>query len=160
MNKTKKITLSGIFAALIFLATAYLLHIPTGTGYVHLGDTFIFLAACILPLHYAMMAAVIGAGLADLVSGAVIWIIPTIIIKPLMVLIFFKKQKNIINKRNIIVAIIACFIGIIGYLIAEIILFMDIRVAILGIPMGLIQPIGSFIGFIIIGKIIDKIKQI
>ena len=45
--------ISGIFAALVFVVTAYL-HIPTYNGYVHIGDAFIFLAACILPTPYAV----------------------------------------------------------------------------------------------------------
>ena len=44
---TKQLTFSAVFAALIFVTTAYLFHIPTGFngGYVHLGDAFIYLAA-------------------------------------------------------------------------------------------------------------------
>ena len=47
--------LAALFAAAIALATAYLLHIPLPTGgYVHLGDTLIYLAACLLPTPYAV----------------------------------------------------------------------------------------------------------
>ncbi len=156
MNKVRYLTYSSIFAGLIFLATAYLMHIPTGVGYIHLGDTFIFLAACILPTKYAAAAALIGASLADISTGAMIWVIPTMIIKPIMAFMFVKKQDKIVTKRNILTAILSGLLGTIGYLIAEIILFGDPRVAIMSVPTGLIQPIGSIICFIIIGTAIDK----
>ena len=42
-KKELKLTcISGIFAALVFVVTAYL-HIPTYNGYVHVGDGFIYL---------------------------------------------------------------------------------------------------------------------
>ena len=46
--KIRRITATGLFAALIYVFTAYL-HIPTGAGYTHAGDGLIYLAACILP---------------------------------------------------------------------------------------------------------------
>ena len=64
-NRNRKIynlTLTGIFAALITIFTAYIGHIPVGAngGYVHFGDTIIYLAATILPMPYAMAAGAIG----------------------------------------------------------------------------------------------------
>ena len=50
--KDKQIRLmciTGIFTAIVFVFTAYL-HIPSHTGYTHVGDGFIYLAACMLPL--------------------------------------------------------------------------------------------------------------
>ena len=45
--------LAGIFTAMVFVVTAYL-HVPTYNGYVHFGDGFIFLAACMLPMPYSI----------------------------------------------------------------------------------------------------------
>ena len=58
LAKIRKLTASGVFAALIYVFTAYL-HIPTGAGYTHAGDGLIYLAACILPTPYAMAAGAI-----------------------------------------------------------------------------------------------------
>ena len=69
-----------MFAALIFVLTAYL-HIPSHTGYTHVGDAFIYMAASLLPTPYAIGASVVGAAMADALSGYVIWVVPTIIIK-------------------------------------------------------------------------------
>ena len=53
---------TALFAAAITVMTAYMLHIPIPTGgYIHLGDTLIYLAACLLPFPYAAAAATIRA---------------------------------------------------------------------------------------------------
>ena len=55
-----RLVTAALFAAAITVVTAYLLHIPIPTGgYIHLGDTLIYLAACLLPVPYAAAAAAI-----------------------------------------------------------------------------------------------------
>ena len=73
------IALSGVLAAIIFVAT-YLFKIPMLTGYVHLGDGFILLAASILGWP-AVAAAAIGSMLADLLAGYTAYMLPTFLIK-------------------------------------------------------------------------------
>lgn len=63
-QKLYRMTITALFAAAIAVMTAYLLHIPIPGGYVHIGDSLIYLAASLLPLPYAVAAAAIGAGLA------------------------------------------------------------------------------------------------
>lgn len=55
---------AAVFAALIAVFTAYV-SIKTGIndGYLHFGDSMIYLASCILPMPYAMAAAAIGGRL-------------------------------------------------------------------------------------------------
>ena len=79
------LTITGLFAAMITLMTAYICHIPYGSngGYIHFGDTLIYLAAALLPRPYALTAAAIGGGLADLLT-APMWAPATIIIKMLI----------------------------------------------------------------------------
>ena len=62
--KVKRLVMTAVFTALVFVTTAYILHIPipaTG-GYVHIGDAVIYLAAACLPLPYAIFTASVGAG--------------------------------------------------------------------------------------------------
>lgn len=96
-SKVKALAISALLAAIICITTTSF-HIPVGVngGYVHVGDAFIYMAASILPLPYAMMASAIGAGLADLISVAAVWVIPTIIIKPILVLVFHKEKRKYI----------------------------------------------------------------
>lgn len=156
-QKTNTIVLTSLFAALIFLTTAYLFHIPTvNGGYIHVGDAFIYLAACILPRPYAMCAASIGAGISDLLSpGGAIFVIPTMIIKPFLVLPFTRETK-FVTKRNVFATIVAGVIGIIGYFIAEWIMFGNPFALLAGIPTGSLQPIGSAILYVVAGTALDK----
>ena len=95
----KLLTLSGLFAAIIFVLTAYV-HIPSHNGYTHIGDAFIYLAATILPMPYAICASAIGAMFADVLSGYAIWAPATIIIKILVALLFTSKNEKIVCKRS------------------------------------------------------------
>ena len=64
----RRLVLSGLFIAIIFVLTAYL-HIPTAKGYIHIGDAMIFLSASLLPTPYAIAVSAIGGALADALSG-------------------------------------------------------------------------------------------
>ena len=92
--------MSALFAAAIAVMTAYLLHIPIPTGgYIHVGDALIYLAACRLPAPYAVGAARVGAGLADLLT-APLWVVPTLLIKALVALLFTSRAPRLLCPRN------------------------------------------------------------
>ena len=55
------------FAALIFVVTVFL-KIPAASGYVHIGDSLIYLASLIIG-PWAMLAGAIGEGLADIAGS-------------------------------------------------------------------------------------------
>ena len=100
MNKTKKLTLTALLGALIFVATTFVrLPVPLSSGYIHIGDAVIYLAACLLPKSYAILASVIGAGLSDAI-GFPVYVIPTIIIKALMVLTFSNREQKIVSAKT------------------------------------------------------------
>ena len=96
------LAVSAMFAAMVTVTTAYLFHIPIGSngGYIHVGDAFIYLAAAFLPLPYAAAASAVGAALADVLTGAAVYAIPTLIIKALMVVPFTYKGSRVISRRN------------------------------------------------------------
>ena len=156
-KRIKLIALSGIFAAFIFILTAYI-HIPSHNGYTHVGDAFIYLAATMLPMPYAICASVIGAMLADVLSGFAIWAPATILIKALIVLLYTSKNEKIICKRNIFALIFAGIITFLGYYLYEAIFISNFIVALLGIVGYLTQSILSAIVFVIIGKTFDKLN--
>ena len=161
MKSAKLLTLTALFAALVCVVTAYVGHIPVGTlgGYVHFGDACIFLAASFLPMPYAMAAASVGAGLADLLSGAPHWIIPTVIIKSIMVTALTSKKETVLCARNAIGAVIASVIGIVGYYIAESLMLGNWIVPLAGIPMGgAVQAVGGLVMYAVIGIVMDKTR--
>ncbi len=157
-NKIYTLTLSGVFAALITIFTAYIGHIPVGVngGYIHFGDGLIYLAATILPLPYAMLAGAIGGGLADLLTAPA-WPLATVIIKALIVIPFSNKTLRIVSKRNIAAPIIAYFISATGYYIAEALLF-GAKVAIFTSFTGnFVQSLGSMVFFLMLGTTLDRL---
>ena len=115
-DTVKRITATAVMAALTTLMTAYIFHIPVGVngGYVHLGDTMIYLAAAFLPLPYACAAGAIGGGLADLLTAPV-WAPATIIIKMLICLPFSSKGTKLVTKRNVVALLLAFAISATGY---------------------------------------------
>ena len=99
-KKLRLLCLAALFAGAIAVTTAYLLHIPIPTGgYIHLGDALIHLAACLLPAPYAVGAAMVGAGLADLLT-APLWVVPTLLIKALVALLFTSRAPRLLCPRN------------------------------------------------------------
>ena len=154
--KLRYITLTGLFAALIALFTAYILHIPAGpNGYIHLGDALIYLAAALLPTPYAMAAGAIGGGLADLLT-APMWAPATVIIKILIVIPFTSKHNKLLAKRNLIAPVIAMLITIIGYYFAELILYGKETAFLVSVTSNSIQGLGSAAVFYILGAALDK----
>lgn len=156
-NHVKNIVFTSLFAAMITVMTAYIGHIPTATGYIHFGDGLIFLAACFLPKGYAVGAAALGSGLADLLTYPS-WTIPTILIKGLMALPFSNKSTKILTVGNLIAAGIAVIINTIGYFLAGALLAGNWGSPIADLPNSLIQGVGSVIIFVLIGFIFDKQK--
>ena len=155
--KVKNMAMTGIMAAMITIMTAYVCHVPVGMngGYIHFGDAVIYLAAVLLPKPYAIAAAAIGGGLADLFTAPV-WVPATVLIKTLLVLPFETKGVKIITKRNVMSTIIAYFISGIGYYAAEKILFEEGAVFAVTMGQTLIQSLGSAVVFILLGLAMDK----
>ncbi len=118
-----KITVAGVFAALILLATQ--LKIPTGIGYVNLGDGFILIASYLLG-PAAFFPAAIGSGLADLLAGYPNYIAATFVIKGMMGFVagLLLKNEKVRISRRILAFTIAEIIMIGGYFLFESLPFM------------------------------------
>ena len=159
-QRVKLMCLAGIFTALVFLFTAYL-HIPSHTGYTHIGDGFIYLAACLLPLPYAMFVGAAGALLADCLTGFAIWAPGSVIIKTVAVLFFSRKSNKIINWRNLLALLPAWAVCIGGYYLYESLITDNFIAPLAGIPGYMTQSVLSSILFVLVGLAMDKlhIKQ-
>ncbi len=157
-NRIKNLTLTAMFAALIMLAT-YSIRIPIGLngGYIHLGDSIIYLCAVILPMPYALAAASIGGGLADLLSGAPIWIIPTMLIKPLSILMFRRGDKPL-GVKNLLALLIAGVISNAGYYLAEAIFTGSMLVPFITLMGGIIQWVGSAAVYAVLAFMLPKLR--
>lgn len=150
------VVFTALFTALICVFTAYLPRIPTLNGYIHLGDSMIYLAASYLPLPLSLIAAAFGGGLADGLSGYMIYILPTMMIKTLNALCFSNKSGKILSKRNVIGVAISTVVTVVGYAVAEMILFGSVYGAIGTLLGNVIQGVGSGLLFIVISIPLDR----
>ena len=156
LSQLKKISLSAIFAALIFLATAYLPRIPFAGGYIHIGDSILYLAAAFLPTPYACVIASLGAGLADALTGYMIWLPATLVVKAIMAAFFSCKTQKLFCTRNLIAALLAGLVGCIGYYLWEAVLTKSLIVPLESLPYNLIQAAASAIIFAILAVTLDR----
>ena len=157
-EKLTQIVYAGVFAALTALLTAAL-HIPVGNGYVHCGDAVIYLAAVILPLPYAIAASAIGGMLADVLSGYVIYAVPTFIVKALVALTFaLVSGKKLLSKRTIPAMIAAGVVSVIGYWITAVILYGGWSAQFVGtVPGNIVQAVGSGAVYIVAALALHKL---
>lgn len=162
----RTVVLTGLLAAMICLATTFL-HINVGTsGYIHLGDAVIYLAAALLPTPYAVAAASIGGVLADVFSGAAIWAVPTSIIKAVMVLAFTAKKQRILCRRNLLAPLLAGLVCVGGYYVAETAILMlggsawqaALIGAVAGISFNTVQVVGCGIAYIAVAAALDRLE--
>jgi uncharacterized repeat protein (TIGR04002 family) len=149
-----------VFAALSFAGT-FLLHIPAGFGggYVHAGESCVFLAASVLPTPLAVAASAIGAGLSDLMTpGAAVWLLPTVLVKSLCCLPFSSKAEKILTRRNLLAVPAAAAVSLLGYGVATAVMSGSIAVAAAEIPLSLAQSFAGAVGYIAVGAALDKTK--
>lgn len=158
-----KTTYTAIFTAIIMLCTM-LIKFSTGLGegYIHFGDCFIYLSACVLPFPYCLVASAIGGALADILGGYAVWAIPTAIIKVLIalpIMIISKKNQapKMLNIKVALMTIISGAISIVGYFVAECVLY-SVESATLSILGNTIQAVSSGILFIIVATALDKMN--
>ncbi len=161
---TLHIVIAAMFAAMIAVMTAFV-QIKTPTqGYVHLGDSMIYLVACFLPMPYAVAAAAIGGGIADLITGYADVAVYTIIIKALNAVFFTSKKEKILTKRNALMTIPSGLVTVVGYSISKLIRmllagneFGISAITSLGkMPENAIQALASALVFILIATAFDK----
>lgn len=164
MNKSSNLKLritvfTGLFAALVCVLT--MLHIPIGNGYIHVGDSLIYLSSMLLPFPCGLISGGIGGGLSDLFSGYAIYFLPTLIVKSinsLVVYLIVKRDGKIINVRSVSAVIISGIVTVLGYYLVAVILYGGFGAQLGTIPGNIIQAIGSAVIFIILGLAFDAAK--
>lgn len=148
-ENTTRIILAGLMMAMIVVATT-LITIPTpGGGYIHLGDTMIFLSVLILGWRYGAIAAGLGSALADLIAGYAVWAPWTLCVKGLMGvtmgLFILKAMKRPgmmllgVPVYQLIGMILAGLEMAAGYYVAEYAIYGNFAAALLGIPLNILQ---------------------
>lgn len=128
-NRTLKAVYSALFTALIFVGTQFI-RIPLPFGYFNMGDCFIILSAVIIGGKCSMIASALGAVLADVLSGYIVYAPATVIIKPLMaavmiaVLKLSKNEGQRIGTVLMTVGAVACeLVMVCGYFVYDTVIY-------------------------------------
>ncbi len=164
-NKSKRsayvahLTRAALIAAIIFVMTSFL-KLPTATGYVHLGDAAVCLAASVLPAPIGLVTAALGGGLSDLAAGYPMWILPTAVIKAAMTLAFTSKGEKILCLRNCIALAIAVIINAAGYYLGGSIIYGNFAVSLPEIPTNLLQGAVGAVIFSVMGAFLDANSRV
>ena len=157
-DKLRKAVASGVFCAMIFVLTMFV-KIPIGAGYVHLGDSILYVCASLLG-PFGVIAGAIGEALADAVGGFAVYVPFTLIIKVLISLpfaIFSTKTEKLLTVKNLLFTIIAMVISVLGYALADYIVAGQ-GMAIPYMWMNVVQGLASTAAFAIIAAAFDKMK--
>jgi uncharacterized membrane protein len=138
-----EIAITGVCIALTFIATGFInirLPIAANGGLVHLGNVPLFLAAIIYGKRTGALAGSFGMALFDLMGGWVLWAPFTFVIVGLMgYAVGWITEKHHGFQWNILAIAVACIIKIVGYYIAEGIIYGNWIAPALSIPGNLVQ---------------------
>jgi len=162
-NEIQDLTILGLLTALVAVSTM-VIKIPTIStdGYIHLGDSMIFLSAIMFGKKKGAIAGGLGSAMADLLLGYTHWVLPTLIIKGLMGygigLIANQENDNVINFRNSIALVFGASWMVFGYFIAGGIMKGSFVISATSIPANLVQGFVGALLFIPIGIALKKTK--
>lgn len=169
-NKTMKIVLASLMAAMTCIATM-VIKIPSPTsGYIHLGDGVVLLSGILLGPFYGGAAAGIGSMFADLFSGYAGFALPTLIIKALAAIagsivyhILYNKifQSKLKSVAVIFAGICGGLLVTTGYFIFEgFIMNLGFAAAASGIPFNLIQNAFGIIVSTLLLPVLTKVPAV
>ena len=116
--KTNRLALAGQLCGATLLIS---LPLPSGYGYVNLGDAGVFLCACLLPGGLGALAAGVGAALADLILGWAMYAPVTLLIKGLTALLAGLAMHRA-KRAAVPLALICCLLVPLGYFLFETVL--------------------------------------
>lgn len=160
-TKTKKLVTAALFAALACVATMIIKFPSPLKGYLNIGDCIVLLCGWMLSPAYGFLAAGLGSGLADVLSGYIIYAPATFVIKGLMALVacyVFKAMRKAIG-NNLLARIISGFLAeivmVLGYYVFAGFMYGFVASAV-NIPANAIQGIAGLILATILIKAFEK----
>ncbi len=151
-DKTRKLVLMALMMCLVMVAT-FMIRIPAPFthGYLHLGDTIVFLSVLVLGKKGGAIAGGVGSAMADIIGGFAAYAPWTLIIKGLMAIIMGlfidlcmktgKPSGKIagIPLMQLIGMIIAGAEMTVGYAFVDGIFAGNIIAGVLGVPFNIMQ---------------------
>ena len=158
-----ELMLTGLLTALVMAATSFFrIPVLATNGYIHLGDTMVFLSVLILGRRNGTIAAASGSALADLLGGYAHWAPWTFVIKGLMAfvtatILYARRPESgdasedgsDSEKRSVLTSAFAMTVGglvmIAGYFIAQRILYGNFAAPLAALPGNIIQAAAGII---------------
>lgn len=158
LGNVKFLTITALFIALTYVFTAFVnvrLPIAANGGLIHLGNVPLFLCAIIFGKKSGAIAGGVGMGLFDLLSGWTAWAPFTFVIVALMgFAIGAITEKHHGYGWNALAMGVACIIKVVGYYIAEGIIYGNWLAPAASIPGNLVQiGVAAVIVFLIAEKL-------
>ena len=158
MNKKLTISITAAMLAAMTCVATMIIKVPTpGTGgHINIGDTIVLISCWMLGNPYGALAAGIGSGIADLLSGYALYSPGTTIIKFTMSFIgyiiykLFSKTKIPKSIAFILSGIVAESIMVAGYFVYEAAFLKYGIVAAVSVPGNIIQGVACLILAIIL----------
>ncbi len=147
-KKTKRLALAGQLCGATLLLTLLSIPLPSGYGYVNLGDAGVFLCACLLPGGLGALAAGVGAALADLILGWAVYAPVTLLIKGLTALLAGLALRRA-KKAGLPLSLLCCLLVPLGYFLYETILLTAPVAAVNVLPNALQAAIGAALGTLV-----------
>ena len=144
-KNTKRLALSGQLCGITLLLTLLSIPLPSGYGYVNLGDAGVFLSASLLPGGLGALAVGVGAALADLILGWPVYAPVTLLVKGLTAFLAGMILR-VVKKGGAVLSVLCCLLIPFGYFLYETVL-LTAPVAALNIFPNTIQAvIGAVLG--------------
>ena len=147
-KKTKRLALAGQLCGATLLLTLLSIPLPSGYGYVNLGDAGVFLCARLLPGGLGALAAGVGAALADLILGWAVYAPVTLLIKGLTALLAGLALRRA-KKAGLPLSLLCCLLVPLGYFLYETILLTAPVAAVNVLPNALQAAIGAALGTLV-----------
>lgn len=160
---THELCLAALLTALVFVMT-YVPKIPIPLGYAHLGNAAVFLGVILMDRHKGAIAGAIGSALADMIGGFAIWILPTLLIKYIMALIFGSLcTRNTqgcfsFTGRSIIALIAACIWMVAAYTLFGAFLYGSLKAGLSSTPGLAMEGLLNSIVFLVFARTLRKIN--
>lgn len=164
MTNTKRIVLTGLFIALVYVATNIRIHIPffmAQGGLIHIGTLMSFVIAIKYGARYGALSSAIGMTLFDLLSEWAYWAPGTFVARLVSGFLFgyiaasSKGQGKSMVRNGIALVVGGASIVVIYLLFEAYYLGYGLSVAALSIPGNLLQLLIASFGLFILKSMPD-----
>ena len=161
-SSAKQVAINGISIALVFIATGFInlrLPIVANGGLIHLGNVPLFLAAIIFGKKTGAISGAVGMALFDLFSGWTLWAPFTFVIVGIMGWVVGKITEDKSHNTILwyVIAILAALaIKIVGYYIAEGIIYGNWVAPAASIPGNIVQILTAAVIVLPLSKPLKK----